>query len=127
MDTASCKVKLSIRPVGRPAETRNLMLSARPYVPRQASQSLRTAAQHHPEDTMGQDRDSRNRLHAALKTLLGAAAIASASSMISPPAVAYTAIGSQSNRDWKPRRHHRRLEDRQRTVDLGARSKAGPA
>ena len=127
MDTSSCKVKLCIRPVEPLCKTCRTFVRSRPAVPRNKLGRLKIAAQRDPGNTMEQDLDSRDGLGTVLKTLLGAFVIASASSVAALPALAYTADGSQSGRDWKPRRHHRRLEDRQRTVDLGARSKAGQA
>ena len=70
---------------------------------------------------------SAERLHAGLRAVAGAVVIASASSIFAQPAAAWSSNGSHKFHEWKPRRHHRRLEDRERSVTLGPNPKAGPA
>ena len=127
MDSLKCRAKLSTRSVASSGQGHTERLPSRPAVKYKAGCRLKAAAHRGNAGTIQQDPDSQDGLQAALKTLLGAAVIASAGSLVAQPASAYTADGSQTNRDWKPRRHHRRLDDRQRTVDLGVRSKAGKA
>lgn len=127
MDTLKSRAKLSPRPLAPSSQGHTERLPSRLAVKHKTGCRLKAAAHRGNADTIQQDPDSRDGLHAALKTILGAAVIASAGSLFAQPASAYTADASQDNRNWKPRRHHRRLDDRQRTVDLGTRSKAGKA
>ncbi|KAK9862924.1 hypothetical protein WJX84_002488 [Apatococcus fuscideae] len=66
---------------------------------------------------------SAERLHAGLRAVAGAVVIASASSVFAQPAAAWSSNGSHKFHEWKPRRHHRRLEDRERSVTLGPNPK----
>ncbi len=120
---------LEMEVITGPATSRPGMFESRsrPSYPRAVSNErlgnrFRLAAQPDGPESAVSSSDA-DRLKASIKAFAGAWLVVN--TLSASAAVAYSADGSRSARDWKPRRHHRRFDDREHGVTLGPKTKAG--